>query len=739
MTSAAPSHPVGVLLSRLAWPTAILFAGILAALFATVLWTSDSANQTALNRQRLQMMAALEQKLDDLEDRLVQLTSNPAFFKVLKSGAPSEVLFWWQWAVQYFEFSGAFLVTDRGHVEWGMIDALWAGQDAYDEMRPLLQDTVDLAHTGLADAQQTQLPSGRSGVAKQDLMISRTLSDGSGAYAVVALPIGFASKLSIGSERLVAVAYKRLGVEELKKIADLHAIREFHVADVAPQEGRAALAVNDSAGRPKMYLSWLPDRPGDLIRKRLVPLTLFGSGLAAVLFAFLLMHIRLIAKNLARSEQEAQALVGRDPLSGLPNRLVFAERLDEELNRVSRSGGGLAVLFLDLDRFKDVNDTFGHQAGDQLIKLVARRLESLLRNSDILARFGGDEFAIIQTSLRSPEDAEVLARRILDSLTLPFEMAEAPVTIGVSIGMALAPAHGRDRETLMRLADTALYEAKSEGRNRYRVFQRQMDETIRMRKMVEDDLREAIAKDELVLHYQPVFSADGESIVAIEALVRWPHPKQGLIPPTSFIAMAEERGLIIPLGEWVLRRACEDGKRWPHLRIAVNVSAIQFRHRDFVGSVMRALEETQFDPTRLELELTESVIVEDADAAEAAMMELRALGVNLALDDFGTGYSSLIYLRRFAFDKIKIDRSFLESMEATGESAILVHSIVHLGRALGLTVTAEGVETPEQHRFLQALGCHQLQGYLFSKPVTAAEVDRMIVLEQSKARKAPAA
>jgi EAL domain-containing protein (putative c-di-GMP-specific phosphodiesterase class I) len=266
-----------------------------------------------------------------------------------------------------------------------------------------------------------------------------------------------------------------------------------------------------------------------------------------------------------------------------------------------------------------------------------------------------------------------------------------------------------------------------------------MDETIRMRKTVEDDLRQAIARDELLLHYQPVFSADGESIVALEALVRWPHPKQGMIPPTSFIAMAEERGLIIPLGEWVLRRACRDGQRWPHLRMAVNVSAIQFRHRDFVSSVMRALTETGFEASNLELELTEGVIVEDADAAEAAMMDLRALGVNLALDDFGTGYSSLIYLRRFAFDKIKIDRSFLESMEATGESAILVHSIVHLGRALGLTVTAEGVETPEQHRFLQALGCHQLQGYLFSKPVPAEEIDRLVSADLARMRKAPAA
>jgi diguanylate cyclase len=470
-----------------------------------------------------------------------------------------------------------------------------------------------------------------------------------------------------------------------------------------------------------------------------VPLTGFGSCVALVLFTFLVLYIRWIARNLARSEETTQNLIGRDPLSGLPNRLLFSDRLDEELNRLSRMGGGLAILFLDLDRFKDVNDTYGHQAGDQLLKLAGRRLENLLRSTDTLARFGGDEFAIIQTGLRATEDAEILARRILDALTRPFDIAETSVTIGVSIGVALAPEHGRDRETLMRLADTALYEAKSEGRNRHRVFQRQMDETIRMRKIVEDDLRQAIAHDELVLHYQPVFSADGELVVALEALVRWRHPQHGMIPPASFIAMAEERGLIIPLGEWVLRRACEDGKRWPHLRMAVNVSAIQFRHRDFVSSVMRALTETRFEASNLELELTEGVIVQDADAAEAAMMDLRALGVNLALDDFGTGYSSLIYLRRFAFDKIKIDRSFLESMEATGESAILVHSIVHLGRALGLTVTAEGVETAEQHRFLQALGCHQLQGYLFSKPVPAEEIDRLLARERTGMRTAPAA
>jgi EAL domain-containing protein (putative c-di-GMP-specific phosphodiesterase class I) len=257
--------------------------------------------------------------------------------------------------------------------------------------------------------------------------------------------------------------------------------------------------------------------------------------------------------------------------------------------------------------------------------------------------------------------------------------------------------------------------------------------------MVEEDLRKAIIDDQLVLHYQPQVSIDGLSIIGVEALVRWPHPEHGLVPPSEFVGIAEERGLIVPLSDWVLRRACTEALRWEGVKLAVNVSPIQFRHKDFVANVIAILEETGFDPARLELELTEGVVVEDADAAEAAMMDLRSHGVGLALDDFGTGYSSLIYLRRFAFDKIKIDRSFLEYMETTGESAILVHSIAHLGRALGLRVCAEGVETVEQHRFLQAIGCHELQGFLFSKAVSADEIDRLLAQDAPFAARLAAA
>ncbi len=710
------SRSYGALMSRLVWPTATLLIFTLGCVFATVVWTGDNANLTAGKRQRMQLTAAIEQRLDELKSRVAQMAAGAEFGETLRRGGLADFD---GLPPSAFDLTGLMLIAGDGRPLAGRVQDLPADEPTLTRLSLLLGGLIEEARANASEAPA------QTASQMRDLAVARLVYDGTALLAAVALPL---PRQDAGNgEPRVTVAFKRLDGPDLRKLADLHAMDGLLVSTEPPrQRGLIAVPVFDRGGEPQAYLVWNPERPGDLIRERLVPLTLFGSLVALALFAFVVGYIRWIAKDLAKSQAQAQSLLGRDPLSGLPNRLLFSERLDDELDRLARSGGGLAVMFLDLDRFKDVNDTYGHQAGDELLKLVAKRLQALLRSTDTLARFGGDEFAIIQTHIRSSQDADALARRILDAITQPFEILGTQVSVGVSVGIAMAPGNGSAREDLMRLADTALYQAKSEGRNRYRFFARQMDETIRMRKTVEDDLRHAIDEDGLALHYQPIFLADGQTIVGLEALVRWPHHKQGLITPAKFISIAEERGLVIPLGEWVLRRACQDGKRWPGLMIAVNVSPIQFRHRDFVKSVMRALKETGFDPARLEIELTEGVVVEDADAAEAAMMELRALGVHLALDDFGTGYSSLIYLRRFAFDKIKIDRSFLESMEATGESAILVHSIVHLGRALGLTVTAEGVETREQHRFLQALGCHELQGFLFSKPVPPDEIDRML-------------
>ncbi|MFO1135378.1 MAG: bifunctional diguanylate cyclase/phosphodiesterase [Rhodoblastus sp.] len=514
----------------------------------------------------------------------------------------------------------------------------------------------------------------------------------------------------------------------IARVADTQRL-EISLAGAAPAEMASAPLAAAPDG-DAYILVWRPQRPGE---------SLVGS-VAWMLIAFALFfatftvaRARRVTEEAAEDEAQSFEAVGQDPLTGLPNRALFTRLLESEIERVKRTVNehGAAVLYLDCDRFQEINQSCGRETGDKLIVALAHRLGNLLRSAGRLARFEADDFAIILTDVVGPRDAEMLARRIADMAAEPFEIDERRIYIGLSIGIALCPQDADTAAELMRRADVALYRAKNEGRNRYCFFEQKLGEQMRMRQVVEDDLRTAIETGALVLQYQPIMDISGKRMVGVESLVRWPHPVHGLISPANFIALAEECDLILPLGEWVLRRALADMRLWPGLKVAVNVSAVQFRQKDFGETIERLLQESGIEPERLELELTESVLLSDADAAEDAMINLRAMGIRLALDDFGTGYSSLIYLRRFAFDKIKIDKTFLESLETSGEGAIIVHSIVHLGRALGLTVTAEGVESADQHRFLQALGCHELQGYLFSKPVSAADITRRLRAQES--------
>lgn len=722
-------RPMGVA-ARLIWPIATIVAMALSLVVATVVWTSEGANSISLEQQRVQVTAAVDDSVMMRARQFSALTVSPAAWAAVNSPDAQKALAEHvsDRARDYFGFDGALIFHQTGtYLSGSLKDKSADAQDA-ERLAGFVQPALTSLRERIANKQANNIHADGMGLADlRDLANGQLIFDGTQTHLIVAAPIA-AESITDSSKWPIAVAFQVFDRNALAIMGARRGIEGLQFINRAPRADEAAIPITSIAPDSGAHLVWRPYRPGDQMRARLVPVSIFVLTAAVLFSGMIFTHVQRIAMDLTRSEERARKLIGHDALSGLPNRLLFSQRLDQELSRLTRIDDGLAVMFLDLDRFKDVNDTHGHQAGDELIREVSRRLADLLRGADTLARFGGDEFAIIQTGVRSATDAEALARRVLDDLTVPFAIAGTQVTVGCSIGVSLAPQNGRERETLMRLADTALYQAKNEGRNRYSFFERQMDEALKMRKLVEDDLRNAIDNNELLLHYQPQVSVDGETILGVEALVRWPHPKRGMISPVQFISIAEERGLIIPLGNWVMRQACIDGKRWPGIRVAVNVSPIQFRHKDFVATVMRILDETGFDPTCLEIELTEGVVVEDADAAEAAIVELRAMGVHLALDDFGTGYSSLIYLRRFAFDKIKIDRSFLESMEATGESAILVHSIVHLGRALGLTVIAEGVETKEQHRFLQAVGCHELQGYLFSRPVPADDIDMKLGL-----------
>lgn len=556
---------------------------------------------------------------------------------------------------------------------------------------------------------------------------ARVAQDGTGLMTFATLPVG---------RTLVLIVTRPINTLALRRLATMLALPNLRVI-AGRSTLESSLAITGLDSRAVMSVIWDPAREASDILGELALFGFIGTCLVATVGVLLFRRIRRSTEELLRREAQASHEARHDALSGLPNRTVFIDALNENMEDLPHRDHSVAVLLLDLDKFKDVNDTYGHAAGDGVLVEFGARVRPLLRQTDVLARLGGDEFAVLLPAVRSHLDATRLAQAIVDATNRPFVVDGIDMRIGVTVGIAIGPSDGTDSATLLRAADTALYRAKNEGRNRFNLYEHRMNEQERMRKLVDDELRGAIERDELTLVYQPQVHADSGRIASVEALVRWRHPVHGMISPSMFISAAEERGLIVPLGEWVMRRAMRDAARWPKLRVGVNVSAVQFRQKDFVRSVARVLKESAVQSSQLELELTEGVLVEDADQAQAAMMELRSLGVKLALDDFGTGYSSLIYLRRFAFDKIKIDKSFLDQMEATGESAILVHSVVHLGRALGLEVTAEGVETEEQRRFLQAVGCHLLQGYLFSKPVAAEQLDELLQVDGDISRYPP--
>ncbi|MFE1600223.1 bifunctional diguanylate cyclase/phosphodiesterase [Methylobacterium sp. ID0610] len=419
-----------------------------------------------------------------------------------------------------------------------------------------------------------------------------------------------------------------------------------------------------------------------------------------------------------RAEAAMHHLAHHDALTGLANRLSFTTALAECHAARRKEAGAFALLLLDLDRFKAVNDTLGHGMGDELLRRVAGRLRRAIGEDDLVARLGGDEFAILRPGATDLGAIQPFAERVIDLLGRPFIIDGHILDIGASIGVALAPQDGASPEQLMRNADLALYGAKEDGRGRYRMFESEMNARMQARRSLELDLRRAIARQEFDLYYQPQVDARSGRYDGAEALLRWHHPERGLVSPGEFVPLAEETGLIIALGEWVLRTACAEALHWPgHLTVAVNLSPVQFRDARLASMIRSILDETGLPAARLEVEITEGTLLQDEQRALAILQEIRSLGVRVSMDDFGTGYSSLSYLRRFPFDKIKIDQSFVRQTPQDKESAAIVRAIAMLGASLGIKTTAEGVETDQQSRFVAAEGCDQLQGYLFSRPV----------------------
>ena len=453
---------------------------------------------------------------------------------------------------------------------------------------------------------------------------------------------------------------------------------------------------------------------------------LMVDGLPAILAAVIDVTER------RKAEARIAHMAHHDALTDLPNRVLFRNRLHAALEGVRRQGDGrLAVHCLDLDYFKSVNDTLGHPIGDRLLQAVAERFRWFLRETDSVARVGGDEFAVIQTAIGEPEEASNLAGRLIEAISRPYKIDGHQVVIGVSIGIAVAPENGCDPDMLLKNADVALYRAKADGRNTFRFFEHEMDARLQARRLLELDLRKALTAGEFELFYQPLVDLRSNAISGFEALMRWHHPDRGMVSPAEFIPLAEEIGLIVPLGEWLLRQACCEAATWPeHLTIAVNLSPVQFKSRNLVSAVVSALASSGLEPSRLELEITESVLLQDSDANLATLHQFRNLGVRIAMDDFGTGYSSLGYLQKFPFDKIKIDQSFIREIEERPQSRAIVRAVAGLGASLGISTTAEGVETVDQLECLRGEGCTEVQGYLFSRPVPASELGPLLIASQ---------
>jgi diguanylate cyclase (GGDEF)-like protein/PAS domain S-box-containing protein len=433
-----------------------------------------------------------------------------------------------------------------------------------------------------------------------------------------------------------------------------------------------------------------------------------------------------------RSEEQIAHLAHYDALTDLPNRVLFREQLERALKQIP-SGKQLAVLYIDIDEFKSVNDALGHSVGDELLKAVAHRLHGCLRPTDLVARLGGDEFAVIQTAIKNPSEATLLVERIYRAIREPYECGSHHITTDASIGIALASKPGADLDQLLKNADLAMYAAKSAGRRTYRFFEPAMEARVKARHILEADLRQAISDGALEVYYQPCVSLQDDRITGCEALLRWRHSERGMIPPAEFIPIAEETGLINQLGEWVLMTACAEAMTWPDdIRLAVNVSPVQFKSGTLALKILAALAASGLPAGRLELEITEAVLIRDDEAALDILHQLRAIGVRIALDDFGTGYSSLSYLQRFPFDKIKIDRCFVDDIAEPVGSFCIVQAVVNIAAARNMTTTAEGVETKQQLELLRRLGCAEMQGHLFSKARPAAEIKQLLFSHQQK-------
>ncbi len=699
-----------------ALPTAITLLLLTAIIGSILHFATSKADQLALQRQNHLVALAIEQSIISVandqeastywDDAVLRTRERPLDLEWIDNNLGV-------WFHTFFHHDETYLIDPANQPIYAMQNGARSQPPSLHRVANQVMPLVGPLRKKLVDGYIA--PEGSSG----QTIGASSIASISGRPAIVSIKPIVSETGNIvqraGSE-VLHISVRYLDGSFLERLSRLYGIDRPRFENQPAAWG--SFPIRGSDGSILGYINWAPFQPGEQVKGMMIPVLFIALIVVGLLLSLLLSRVRRSRMELEASRTQAQHLAFHDSLTGLPNRSLFEDRLEHALARRERR---VAVLLLDLDRFKNVNDTLGHQAGDALIREFGLRLSSLTRESDTIARLGGDEFAILI------EEAELthvrgLAARIIAEIGRPFELFGSHAYVGVSIGVALGTEAGMDRLELIRRADIALYRAKDEGRNTFRLFSADMDATVRLRGAIEEQLRDALATGRgLCVHYQPQIGSGG-GIVGVEALVRWDHPSRGLIAPEQFVPIAEDTGLILSLGEWVLRQACLVSVRWPRLSVAVNLSPIQFRSHGFFNKLMGVVRATGAEPRSIQLEVTERVLLDDDDSVKQVLAKLRAAGFAIVLDDFGTGYSSLSYLRKFEVDKIKIDRSFVQHLGDASDSGAIVTAVLALGQAMGLAVAAEGVETEAQRVFLEIAGCKEMQGYYFSGAVPQEEL-----------------
>ena len=714
MTSKAKYHPL---------TSQVTFTVLALALFSLVmvvgfgLFAALSADRESLEKQKVFVSNGIRDEIADVirqqqsiavwDDAILYARAGDQTWMAENLG---------EWMYTYYGHDRAYVLDPADRPVHAMQDGKTVAPAAYDKERDAISPFVErmraLIASTPADAENTEP------LVVSDLV---SLDNRPAILSLQPLTPSSARLSQLPGEAYIHVAVQFLDDGVIGRIAAKYQLADAHILpQLTSRIVDASVPLIASNGVILGYVVWHQDRPGMTLIRKASPALILGGLLASGVLYFLLLRLRRTTRDLQRSQEEAQYLAGHDKLTGLPNRALFEDRLTHALLAVRRNNRRVALLYIDLDRFKNVNDTLGHAAGDELVRQTAMRLKASVRQVDTVARLGGDEFAVIVFDIKGLSASEELCERLLAEIEEPYDIMGAQAFVSASIGVSVSSGSETDAQELLRKADIALYEAKKNGRGRHVVFAGDMDDVLTRKRVVETDLRAALdAGEQLGLVYQPIFAPDCVTLLGAEALIRWDHPVHGDISPAHFITIAEERGMIGQLGDWVLREAAAFALTVDVPWITVNLSPRQLQDPGFAAHVLAILDEAGLPPARLQLEFTEGVLLDMSDTNMEVLAQLRSAGIKVALDDFGVGYSSITHLRRNVIDKLKIDRSLVGLLGATNGAAAIVKAMVDIASAMNVRVTAEGVETAEQRDLLVGMACHELQGFLMSPPLSA--------------------